>query len=156
MMTGWRLLLLVACLAPMPGALADDGTLDHPGLELGGRYWYSAGRIGYGYYGDTTTSLLVSRLTYDQLSANSGEIFVRGDTPWGIFAKGMIGGGSISGGRLIDEDFPPVTIPYSSTSSTTSGSLSYGTVDLGYSVVRQPNFRLGGFAGQIHSFGRSS
>jgi len=147
MMTRWRLLLLVACFTPIPGAWAQDGTLDRPGVELGGRYWYSTGRIGYGYYGDTTTSLLVSRLTYEQLNANSGEIYVRGDTPWGIFAKGMIGAGSIGGGRLIDEDFPPVTFPYSSTSSTTSGSLSYGTVDLGYGVVRQPNFRLGGFAG---------
>jgi len=147
MMTRWRLMLLVACVAPIPGTLVDDGTLDRSGLELGARYWYSTGRIGYGYYGDTTTSLLVSRLTYDQLSANSGEIYVRGDTPWGIFARGMIGVGSIGGGRLIDEDFPPVTFPYSSTSSTSSGSLSYSTVDLGYAIVRQPNFRLGGFAG---------
>jgi len=88
MMTKWRVLVLVACIALIPRALADDGTLDHSGFELGGRYWYSTGRIGYGYYGDTTTSLLVSRLTYEQLTANSGEIYVRGDTPWGIFAKG--------------------------------------------------------------------
>jgi len=127
------LMALLAGCAPLSAAGADDGTLDHAGLELGGRYWYSTGRIGYGYYGDTTTSLLVSRLTYDQLTANSGEIYARGDTPWGIFIKGFAGLGAIAGGRLIDEDFPPVTFPYSETSSTTSGSLSYGTVDLGYS-----------------------
>jgi len=66
MMTRWRLLILVACFAPNSGPMADDGTLDRAGFELGGRYWYSTGRIGYNYYGDTTTSLLVSRLTCDQ------------------------------------------------------------------------------------------
>src|SRR5215467_10153757 len=132
------LMALLAGCAPLSAAGADDGTLDHAGLELGGRYWYSTGRIGYNYYGDTTTSLLVSRLTYDQLTANSGEIYVRGDTPWGIFAKGLIGVGSIASGHLIDEDFfPSATFPYSQTSSTTNGSLSYGTVDLGYAIVRQ-------------------
>jgi len=59
----------------------------------------------------------------------------------------MIGVGSIASGRLLDEDFPPVTFPYSETSSTTNGSLSYGTVDLGYAIVRQPNIRFGGFVG---------
>jgi outer membrane protease len=130
-------------------ARAEDGApaLDRAGLEVGGRYWYSTGRIGYNYYGDTTTSLLVSRLTYDQLTANSGEVYARGDTPWGFFVKGFIGAGSISGGHLTDEDFPPLTIPYSETTSTTSGTLSYGTIDVGYSVIRQPSFRLGGFVG---------
>jgi outer membrane protease len=142
--------LIALALASLPiVAQADDNgpNLDRPGFELGGRYWYSTGRIGYGYYGDTTTSLLVSRLTYDQLTANSGEIYARGDIPWGVFIKGFVGLGAIAGGHLIDEDFPPVTFPYSETSSTTSGSLSYGTVDLCYSILRQPNFRLGGFAG---------
>jgi hypothetical protein len=50
-------------------------------------------------------------------------------------------------GRLIDEDFPPLTLPYSETSSATSGNLSYGAIDVGYSVVRQPSFRLVGFVG---------
>jgi hypothetical protein len=142
--------LLIACLAvSLPVvARADDGpNLDRPGIELGARYWYSTGRVGYNYYGDTTTSLLVSRLTYDQLAASAGELYFRGDVSWGLFVKGFIGAGSISGGRLIDEDFPPLTLPYSETSSSTSGNLSYGAIDVGYSVVRQPSFRLGGFVG---------
>jgi hypothetical protein len=105
------------------------------------------GRNAYNYYGDTTTSLLVSRLTYDQLTANSGEFYFRGDLPWGFFLKGFIGAGSISGARLLDEDFPPVIVPYSDTTSTASGSLAYGTIDLGLSVIRQPGVRLGGFVG---------
>src|SRR5262249_33570359 len=47
----------------------------------------------------------------------------------------------------LDEDFPPMTVPYSETSSSTSATLSYGAVDVGYSVIRQPSFRMGGFVG---------
>src|SRR6516165_3846416 len=92
------LMALLAGCVPISAAGADDGTLDHAGLELGGRYWYSTGRIGYNYYGDTTTSLLVSRLTYEQLTANSGELYFRGDTSWGLFLKGFIGAGAVGSG----------------------------------------------------------
>ena len=142
------LVLMVAC---APGiACAEDTcgpTLDRSGLEFGGRYWYSTGRIGYNYYADTTTTLLVSKLTYDQLTGNAGEFYFRGDAKWGFFVKGFAGAGGISGGRLTDADFPFPGFPYSVTTSTASGTLSYGTVDLGYSVIRQPGFRLGGFVG---------
>ena len=80
-------------------------------------------------------------------TANAGELDFRGDAKWGFFVKGFVGAGGISGGRLTDADFPFPGFPYSVTTSTASGTLSYGTVDLGYSVVRQPGFRLGGFVG---------
>jgi hypothetical protein len=143
------LLVLMAVCAPGISYAEDTigQTLDRSGLEFGGRYWYSTGRIGYNYYGDTTTTLLVSKLTYDQLTGNAGEFYFRGDTKWGFFVKGFAGAGGISGGRLTDEDLPFPGFPYSATTSTASGTLSYGTVDLGYSVIRQPGFRLGGFVG---------
>ena len=139
----------VAACIPLAAARADEPgqTLDRPGFEFGGRYWYSTGRIAYNYYGDTTSAFLVSRLTYDQLTANSGELYFRGDVSWGLFVKGFIGAGSVSGGRLIDEDFLPLTVPYSETSSAAAGTISYGTIDLGYSLIRLPAFRLGGFVG---------
>ena len=142
------LIALMVALAPA-AAVAEDGPtgLERAGFELGARYWYSVGRNGYDYYADTTTALLVSRLTYGQLTASSGELYFRGDVPWGFFIKGFVGAGSIGGGSLIDEDFPPSIVPYSETSSGASGTLSYGTIDLGYSVIRQPSFRLGAFAG---------
>src|SRR5262249_5843745 len=126
-------------------ARADDGgtggpNLDRPGFELGARYWYSMGRVGYSYYDDTTTSLIMSRVTYDHLTANAGAVCLRGDR-WGSCGRGIFGCGSINGGRLLDEDFPPMTIPFSETSSSTSATLSYGTIDAGYSVVNQPGFR---------------
>jgi hypothetical protein len=55
-----RLLLAawVASCVPLAAARADEPgqTLDRPGFEFGGRYWYSTGRIGYNYYGDTTAT----------------------------------------------------------------------------------------------------
>jgi hypothetical protein len=143
------LIALLALGVPMAAARADDNdsTLDRAGFEVGGRFWYSSARNGYNYYGDATTSMLVSRLTYDGLPASSGELYFRGDVTWGLFIKGFIGAGVISGGHLIDEDFPPLTVPYSQTSSNTSGSLNYGTIDLGYSFIRQPKVRLGAFVG---------
>lgn len=122
-------------------------SLQNTGIALGTRYWYSTARNAYNYYADPTSALLVSRLTYDGLSAHSGEIFFRADTPLGIFVKGTIGAGSIAGGRLSDEDFPPLTTPYSQTTSSTIGNLSFGTIDLGYSIFKQPNARVGAFVG---------
>ena len=107
MKASWLLVVFSAACVQASAARADDPApnLDRPGFEFGGRYWYSTGRIGYDYYGDTTTSLLVSRLTYDQLTASAGELYFRGDVSLGLFVKGFIGAGSISGGRLIDEIF---------------------------------------------------
>jgi hypothetical protein len=93
--------LLIAFLAVSLSAVAraDDGgpNLNRPGIEFGGGYRYSTGRVGYNYYSDTTTSLLVSRLTYDQLAAGAGELYFRGDVSWGLFVKGLIGAGCIGG-----------------------------------------------------------
>ena len=144
------LISLIVAVAPTAAATAEeDGPvgLARPGFEFGARYWYSVGRNGYDYYADTTTSLLVSRLTYDKLAASSGEIYFRGDVTWGFFLKGVIGAGHSGGGNLRDEDFPPGTFPYSATDSSAEGTLSYGSIDLGYSLIRQPSFRLGLFAG---------
>jgi len=65
----------------------------------------------------------------------------------GLFVKGTIGAGSIGGGNLYDEDFPPGIAPYSKTSSDTSGSLNFGNIDVGYSFVHVPQARLGAFVG---------
>ncbi|RTL62198.1 MAG: hypothetical protein EKK41_25700 [Hyphomicrobiales bacterium] len=130
-------------------AFAQTPSLDlgRPGFEMGGRYWYSTGRNAYNYYTDPTPSALISRLTYDGLSAHSGEIFFRGDTTSGLFLKGIVGAGAIGGGNLKDEDFAPYTVPYSQTTSATVGNLSFGSIDLGYSFVRQPHVRVGAFVG---------
>jgi hypothetical protein len=167
-----RLLIagLSAGLSLLSGRAMADGMLP-PGVivgyerpwsvEVGARYWYSTGKNKYDYF-DTTGTVLVSRLTYDDTHANSGEGFFRVDHNNGLFLKGFFGAGSNSNGTLFDEDFPPVVAPYSRTSSGLDGNLRYLTVDLGYTfydssrvyrgglkdapVVRH-GFRLGGFVG---------
>ncbi len=97
---------------------------------------------------DTSGTILVSRLDYNNLGIFTGEAFSRLDFNNGWFLKGYVGGGGLFGGNLKDEDFPPVTVPYSATlSNNKSGSMFYGSVDAGFKLVRGPDFHLGAFAG---------
>jgi hypothetical protein len=78
----------------------------------------------------------------------TGEAFSRLDFNNGWFVKGYFGGGGLFGGRLKDEDFPPVTVPYSATlSDNKSGSVIYGSIDTGIKLIRGPDFHVGGFVG---------
>ena len=86
---------------PMPSA---------PGWAFDGgmRYWISDGRfqkdIAPGNIGAQPT-LNISRLTWDNLTGNSAEVFARVDTPWRVFLKGFFGAGTISSGKINDEDW---------------------------------------------------
>jgi hypothetical protein len=124
--------------------------------EFGARYWYGHAKTAYSLYGAAGSSdTLVSRLTFSGLTTNSGELYGRVAFTNGLFVKGYIGGGSVPGGKLQDEDFPPVFVPvppfvtpYSSTTSDQhNGYLTYASFDVGYDVVRGGDFRLGAFAG---------
>ena len=142
-------------------------------LEVGARYWYSTGETGFDLY-DGTGNVLVSRLTYEDLSTHSGELFFRGDHSSGFFVKGYVGGGNVNSGNLIDEDFPPVVDPYSSTiSDQDDGSLGYVSLDVGYTFYDSTNasfslkdepadsmgLKLGAFIGyhylneELHAYG---
>lgn len=119
--------------------------------DVGLRYWPSTGKTSYNYYSDTTTTLEVSRLSYGDLKANSGELFFRFDAASGplsnFFLKGYLGFGVTKGGSLTDEDFPPITDPYSETKSDTAGKLRYGNIDLGYNIYTDDRFRIGTLIG---------
>ena len=138
-----------AALLTMSGqALAGDWEMD-----AGIRYWYSTGKAAKDLF-DSTGTLLLSRLTYSKLAAHTGEGFMRLDhNPTGVFLKGYAGIGSITGGHMIDEDFPPVTVPYSATyQKQKSGNISYFNADLGYNFLDTrgnggAGVRLGGFIG---------
>lgn len=101
--------------------------------EVGARYWYSMGSTSYDLF-DSTGSVSLSRLTYDDLTAHSGETFFRGDHSSGFFVKGYVGAGVIDSGKLIDEDFAPAAVDvFSQTKSDQDdGSLTYASLDLGY------------------------
>jgi opacity protein-like surface antigen len=121
------------------------------GFEIGTRYVYSAGRFGKSFYRPANEAL-ISRLTYRDFDAHSGETFARLDhAPTGLFVKGFLGSGFVaSGGRLNDEDFPP-GIPgnvYSNTrSKIRDGDVALSAIDAGYTFWRDDAYRLGAFLG---------
>lgn len=141
-----------------PAAASSESTTPKASMplgweaEIGGRYWYSAGRYQKDLAMSTVASQnngLASRLTYNN-TVNSGEIFGRVESPWNIFAKGFIGAGGIASGTLNDEDWMipfAITVPYSNTLSTLKGAIDYATIDVGYDFLRTPDHKLGLFAG---------
>jgi hypothetical protein len=142
---------------PLPSAFSTSQ------WEFGARYWYSEQRTKLDLFAPGFGK--VSALTWDGQSSNSGELFFRGDI-WHqrVFVKGFLGMGGNDGGKLIDEDFPPLTVPYSRTVSIQrEGALRYADIDVGYSFYNSglgyggvndglpvPRLKLGGFAGYFY------
>lgn len=115
--------------------------------DFGLRYWFSWSKTQKDLYG-ISGAPMVSRLTYDGLNAHAGEAYGRLDHSRGLFLKGYVGAGFLPNGSLNDEDFPPAITPYSSTDSKQrDGHIAYASVDAGFNLVRQSNFRLGVFGG---------
>ncbi len=146
--------------ATIVSSRADDMTWPASGFqtEFGMRYWANWGSTGYDLYGPNH-SVLLSRLTFGDLTGNAGEVFGQ-ITDNRYFVKGFAGLGSLGGGNLQDEDFPPFTFPYSSTDSDQhSGSIGYVTLDIGRYFAETQNSRIGGFVGynylnqQVNAYG---
>lgn len=123
-------------------------------VEVGSRYWLSSGNHKYDLYDDFLTgpTQLISRLTYGNTTGQSSEAFWRVEHESGVFLKGNLGGGTLSSGKMNDEDFMPFTMPYTNTLQVQSGgSLKYLTVDLGwnYKDVAYTGlpYKVGGFVG---------
>ena len=115
--------------------------------DFGLRFWYGKTTTAKNLY-DNTGALLVSRLTYGDLSIFAAEAYGRFDLDKRWFLKGYVGGGGFRNGSLKDEDFAPVTTPYSSTLSVQQNSSPiYGSLDAGFNVVWGPDFRVGLFGG---------
>lgn len=135
--------LTVACMGLSTAAFADPLYR----LEVGARYWYSEGKEQYKLGDQVGSGTMVSQLTFTSMIGNSGEFFADLKSGKGWFAKAYLGAGSLSGGNLQDEDFPPYVAPYSSTDSPTKGNLKYGSIDLGYNVIETQGFSVGPFIG---------
>lgn len=128
------------------------------------RYWYSVGRFQKDLPngGSPASNSLISRLTYDDVTANSGEFYGRLDTPWRVFLKGIVGSGRTTGGDMNDEDWALLDdnpspdddrIAYSNTISGLSGkNMRYAAVDGGYDILRGPDYRAGLFLGWAHAY----
>jgi len=119
-------------------------------FDVGTRLWLNSGTVGAPQpILDITPppSLMNSRLTYENVTAWSGETFARLDHKTGFFVKGFLGAGGVTGGALIDEDFPGFGGAYSSTTTALKGSIGYANVDLGYSFLQAPGAKVGAFVG---------
>jgi outer membrane protease len=144
---------IVLSLSVATTAGAADWSYKPPGVpaaftnEVGARVWFGRGSTGTNLYDDSGT-MAVSRLTYKNYTIFTGEGFTRFDFNSGWFVKGYVGGGALWDGQLKDEDFPPVTDPYSATlSNNKNSSVLYGSVDGGMKLMQGPDFHLGGFVG---------
>ena len=128
-------------------------------IDAGTRYWYSSGT-------EKNTSgigSLASQLTYSNLTGQSGELFARVDTPSRVFVKGYVGTGAITGGKNTDEDWGNLgtvnNLGFSMTDATATGWLDYAAADVGYSVLRDRDYKVGPFVGysyfrqNINAFG---
>ncbi|MBX9942443.1 MAG: outer membrane beta-barrel protein [Reyranella sp.] len=124
-------------------------------VETGARYWYSWGK-SQNQNANASPNLstnLVSRLTYEGVMGQSGELFARVDTPIDIFVKGFLGGGGLSNGKMYDEDWglsaalSSAPTAYEVTQSNVNGTLHYLTGDIGYSVTRARDHKVGLFVG---------
>jgi hypothetical protein len=120
-------------------------------FEIGARYWYSTGSVNFGFangiagYGDPT-----STIDWNGTTGHTGELFGRFDyRPIGLFVKGVVGGGLLSGGTMDDRDFFGGQVKFSDTSSNINGkNIDYGILDIGWSYnVPYSGVRLGAFAG---------
>ena len=124
----------------------DDPNVNIP-IEVGLREGVSTGRTRLSWY--DSSGLLVSRLSYSGTTALTAEPYMYFEIPgWNIFVAGNFGVGAHSGGNLQNEDYLPATATYSSTTSPLgSGSLQYGTLDVGYYGYDSDGVKLGGLLG---------
>jgi opacity protein-like surface antigen len=141
------------------GGAPDGGSIREPAyagvsgieFEFGARYVYGWGRFqkdlgvaGVGVNG------LASRLTYDDMNTNGGELLARLDTRQNFMFKGLVGFGSGNDGKMNDEDWflPGVPfIAYSNTLSSADDRITYGTIDAGYDWLRGSGYKAASFVG---------
>jgi opacity protein-like surface antigen len=134
-------------------AVAQPAIAPSWALETALRYWFSSGRFQKDLPAFTNSKTsLISRLTFDDLTAHSGEVFARLDSPWKIFVKGFAGVGRVASGKLQDEDWGLFTAaPFTSYSSTVSNltdtEIKYGAIDVGYDLLAGSDYKLGAFLG---------
>ena len=118
-------------------------------FDVGARTWFSSGTVGapQALLGvPPLPSSIISRLTYENAQALSGETFARVDHRSGLFVKGFVGAGGISHGTLVDEDFPGDAV-YSNTRSPLKGNIGYANIDVGYNFLTAPGAKVGAFVG---------
>lgn len=117
-------------------------------IEAGLRYAFSNGKSQQDLYSNAAPGQVNSRLIYGDMNGHSAETFFRFDHDNRVFVKGNFGIGTLTNGKLYDEDMPPDTSPYSATlSEMRDGSLRYGSLDIGYNIIDGAAGKLGPYIG---------
>jgi opacity protein-like surface antigen len=116
-------------------------------FETGARAWLSSGGLGAPQPLLNQPNFIASRLTFEQEQGYSYETFARLDHESGFFVKGFLGAGGITGGKMYDEDFPAGGAYSNTLQGDNRGSVSYGVFDVGYTLLRAPGAKVGGFVG---------
>lgn len=140
--------------APAAPTMSAAGAFE---VELGARYVHGWGRFKQDLGGASSPPVNNSRLTWNDMQTNAGELFARIDTPQNFVLKGFVGAGRGSRGHINDEDwgldqpFDGTTVesvfPYQNSLGEASSKVKYFTVDAGYDWFRQPAARLTLFTG---------
>src|SRR6202011_1173827 len=129
-------------------------------FEGGGRAWMATKRFQKDLPAGPNDQILISRLTYENMDARTGEVFGRIDSPWRVFVKGNVGVGKIRTGKMTDEDWGigdafGFVSPYSNTiQEVRDGDISYFTGDIGFNIWRGPDAKVGPFVGFNYLYDR--
>jgi hypothetical protein len=148
-----RIILLTGFALSASAAAQEPGTAQaFQRGELGARYWLSTGETRHSHNAQGVAPSLgnpTSTLTYDNLDAHALELFGRTTFAERWFLKGVVGVGRINTGNFDDEDFAAGQIKTDdTTSSVSSGSLGYGSLDVGHQwVLKDGAINLGVYAG---------
>ena len=147
MRTVW---LAIAAMLAAGGAQAQPAE-EAPGFEFGVRYWLSSGTTTRSHDASRFPPLAnpTSTLEYDDMWANSIELYARKTLGEKWWVKGYAGVGRINTGTFTDQDFIILNgaLFYAETVSGMDGDLKYGTIDIGREVWRRGSTALSVFAG---------
>ena len=122
--------------------------------EFGGRYVYGWTRFQKDL-GNSVNGLPVVGLTWDKMTTSSGKLFGRIDTPENIMVKGSAARGAGTRGTSTTRTgatgqirgLQHAVTGYSNTDSPTTEKMRYFTLDVGYDVLRAPNYKVTPFVG---------
>lgn len=143
---------LGAAILVVAGARAQEPPEAANGLEVGLRYWVGTGSTKRSHDASSFSPLLLnptSTLTYNNLDANTLELFARKGFGERWYVKGNLGLGTINTGTFTDQDFfisggvPVMT----QTTSAADGKLGYASVDVGRDVWQLGEATVSLFAG---------
>ena len=143
-----RLLAIALCMLAM-WTSANAQELEQPkrlNVELGLGTWISVGDTRWSHNASSQSPLgnPTSRLTYSDHSTNVVELTAKVSVGPRFFGRLNIGGASIGGGRITDDDFlaPDRGTPSLRTHSDISGSgMYYLNADAGVRILNFPNSR---------------